>query len=357
MQPDLATVEPRTHVREAFQHRAPAVLPYQWDMVPAVRDAVDARLGGPRWRESLTVFLHGTDFPFPHRADRPDGTYVDAYGAVWESSDIQHLVQPALAEPSLEGLAWPDVDALWNAHADRMRQQLAEHPERYKMAGFDAGLFERAWALRGFAETLMDMAADPAFATALFDAILEHQLRIVEKLVTLDVDAIWFSDDWGHQHGSIMGPGLWRRYIKPRQARLNELVHRAGKKAIQHCCGSVMELLPEIVEIGVDGLHPVQPEANDPFAVKRQFGRDLLLWGGGPSQSLIPFGTPAAIRDRFRRLREVLGADGGYICAPSKTMLDETPVDNAIATVEGVSGRRSAGHDAADSPRQTDDHD
>jgi len=78
MMPDLATPEPRTHVLEAFRHRAPAVLLYQWDMVPAVRDAVDARLGGPGWRDSLTVFLHGTDFPLPRRAERPDGTYVDA---------------------------------------------------------------------------------------------------------------------------------------------------------------------------------------------------------------------------------------------------------------------------------------
>ncbi len=74
------------------------------------------------------------------------------------------------------------------------------------------------------------------------------------------------------------------------------------------------------------------------YPVAWKDGRDLLIWGGGPSQSLIPFGTPAAIRDRFRRLREELGAGGGYICAPSKTMLDETPVDNAIATVEVVVG-------------------
>jgi len=331
-------MSPRTHVIEAFQHRPPAVMPYQWDMAPVVRDAVDARLGGIRWRETLTVFMHGTDFPLPHRETRPEGTHVDAYGARWESGNIMHLAQPALAEPTLQGIQWPAIDTLWDQHADAMRRQLAEHPERYTMAGLGAGLFERAWALRGFTEVLMDMAADPAFATALFDAILEHQLQIVAKLLTLDIDAIWFSDDWGQQRGLIMGPVLWRRYIKPRKATLIEQVHRAGKKAIVHCCGTVMDILPEIIEIGVDCLHPVQPETMDPFAVKREFGQELVLWGGGPSQSLIPFGTPGEIRDCFQRLREVLGEGGGYICAPAKTMLAETPVENAIATVEGVVG-------------------
>jgi len=329
---------PRNHVIEAFRHTQPAVLPYQWDMRPALRDAIDTHLEGTCWRDSLTVFMHGTDFPLPHET-QSDDTYLDAYGAVWQSGTIQHLVQPALSEPSLQELVWPDIDVIWSQHADGMRHQLAEHPERYRMAGLGAGLFERAWAIRGFAEVLMDMAADPTFATSLFDAIFEHQSQIVAKLLTLDLDAIWFSDDWGQQRGMIMSPTLWRQYIKPRKARLIEQVHRAGMKAIVHSCGSVTEILSEIVEIGVDCLHPIQPEAMDPFAVKQACGKDIVLWGGGPSQSLIPFGTPDEIRERFRRLRAVLGEGGGYICAPAKTITAETPVANAIATVEGVAGQ------------------
>lgn len=336
--PGAKAMRPRDYVVEAFEFREPAVLPYQWYMDQAVRDAVDARMGGTRWRDRLISFFYEDCFPLPNREIGDSGQYIDAYGSRWARGSIMHLLRPALAEPDLRGFVWPDVDALWAGHADALRARLAAHPDRYRVAGLSFGLFERGWTLRGFAEILMDMASDPAFAEALFDAIMEHQMRIVDKLLMLDIDAVWFSDDWGQQTGLIMGPALWRRYIKPRKAAMIAQVHRAGKKAVMHCCGSVMEIMPEIVEIGLDGLQSLQPEAMDPFELKRRFGRDIVLWGGGPSQSLIPFGAPDEIRAAFRRLRSEMGVGGGYICGPAKPMLAETPVENAIATMEGVVG-------------------
>lgn len=334
---------PRDHVRDAFEHREPAIIPYQWDMEPSVREAVDARLGGSAWRDHLTDFFDWVHFPLPNLETRSDGHYVDAYGSRWESGNIMHLLQPVLSEADLSPLSWPDVEALWKAHKDEVAVRTAEHSGRYRLAGLSFGLFERAWTLRGFTEVLMDMAADPGFAGRLFDAIQEHQLHILDKLLTLDIDAIWFSDDWGQQNGLIMGPELWRRYIKPRKAKMIDRVHQAGKKAVMHCCGSVMDILPEIIEIGLDGLQSLQPEAMDPFVLKREYGKDIVLWGGGPSQSLIPFGRPEEIREHFRRLREVMGAGGGYVCSAAKTIMTDTSVDNAIATVEGVVGHRIDG--------------
>jgi uroporphyrinogen decarboxylase len=329
---------PRECVITALDHQKPEILPYQLYMDPAVRDAVDREMGGRRWRDSLIPFFHETWFVYPNRETRPDGRYVDAFGSLWESGSIMHHLQPAMPEPSFKGFQWPNLDTIWDQQQPKLAEAISLNPNSYHWAAFGFGLFERAWTLRGFNEILMDLAGEPAFCEDLFDQIMEHQMKLVGLLLTLDIDAIFFSDDWAYQKGLIMGPELWRQMIKPRKARMIEQVHRAGKKAILHCCGSVMEVLPEIVEIKLDCLQSLQPEAMDVFEIKRRHGDSLALWGGGPSQSLIPFGTPAEIRAAFARLRHELGAGGGYICAPSKPLLSETPVANAVAAIEGTIG-------------------
>lgn len=330
---------PRECVLAALAHQEPETLPYQLYMDPAVREAVDREMGGVLWRDSLIPFFHETWFVYPNQETQPDGRYVDAFGSLWESGSIMHHLQPALSEPSLKGFQWPDLDAIWESQQPKLADAIRLNPNSYRWAALGFGLFERAWTLRGFNEILMDLASEPAFCEDLLDQIMEHQMKVVGLLLTLDIDAIFFSDDWAYQKGLIMGPELWRQMIKPRKATMIEQVHRAGKKAILHCCGSVMEVLPEMIEIKLDCLQSLQPEAMDVFEIKRRYGSSLALWGGGPSQSLIPFGTPEEVRAAFARLRRELGAGGGYISGPSKPLLSETPAANAVAAIEGTIGR------------------
>jgi uroporphyrinogen decarboxylase len=112
------------------------------------------------------------------------------------------------------------------------------------------------------------------------------------------------------------------------------LVHEAGKVALSHCCGSIVDVLPDVVEIGLDVLESVQPEAMDPYALKRLYGRQITFWGGLGSQSTIQFGTPREIREEIARLCEHMGRGGGYILSPAKPLQPGTPVENAAAVVE-----------------------
>jgi len=331
-------MNPRQCVFTALDRREPDRLPYFFTLEPGIEAAVNEALGGDSWREDLVTFIEVEDLAFPHRETMAGGRYVDGYGSQWESGSIMHLVRPALSKPSLGGFAWPDVDALWHESRDALKARFAGHTDRFRAVFIPFGPFERAWTLRGFTEILTDMIAEPAFCEDLFEAILHHQMDMIEHLVTLDIDAVLFSDDWGQQNGLIMGPDLWRRYLKPRMAKMIGRVHEAGKKAVLHCCGCVTEILPEIIDMGLDCLESVQPEAMDVFELKRIYGRDIAFWGGGPSQSLIPFGPPEEIQHRFKRLRDEVGAGGGYICAPAKEILDGTPVANAVAAIEGLSG-------------------
>jgi len=329
---------PRDQVITTLQHREPELMPYAVPMEKEIIEGINTAMGGTKWFESLINFFHGTVFPLPNRKVFEDGRYVDAYGSLWQPGSAMHLLEPVMKDTDLDTFEWPDIETLWAEKKAEREQCIGENQERYRTAHISFGLFERGWALRGFAEVLMDMAADKTFAHELFDAIMEHQMRMVAHLLELDVDAMFFSDDWGFQRGLIMGPDLWREYIKPRKRKMIEHVHAAGKKAMMHCCGTVMEIMPEIVEIKLDCLQSLQPEAMDVFELKRRFGKDIALYGGGPSQSTIPFGTPDEIRACFRRLREELGKGGGYICGSAKAIMTDTSIENAIATVEGICG-------------------
>jgi uroporphyrinogen decarboxylase len=143
-------------------------------------------------------------------------------------------------------------------------------------------------------------------------------------------------DDWGGQRGVLIGPERWRRFYKPRYARIFEAVHAQGKLAIMHCCGSAADIMGDIVEIGLDVLESVQPEAvgMNPYALKSKWGDKITFWGGLGSQRTIPFGTPDGIRGEIRRLRGEMSRGGGYILAPAKPLRPETPTENAVAVVE-----------------------
>jgi uroporphyrinogen decarboxylase len=144
------------------------------------------------------------------------------------------------------------------------------------------------------------------------------------------------ADDWGQQRGVLLGAERWRRYIKPGTARIIETIHAAGKAAILHCCGSVTEIMPDIIDMGLDVLESVQAEATgmDPYALKKAYGHHLTFWGGLGSQSIIPHGTPDQLRAEVKRLVSEMGRGGGYILAPTKGLMNGMPVENAAAILE-----------------------
>lgn len=183
----------------------------------------------------------------------------------------------------------------------------------------------------------MDCVAEPDFFAALLDRLTDLYLAQLALCADLSADAFMFGDDWGDQRGVMIGPERWRRYLKPRYARLYEAAHAQGKIVISHCCGSVADILADVIEIGLDVLESVQPEARgmNPYALKKQWGDQITFGGGLGSQSTIPFGRPEEIRAEIRRLRREMGHGGGYILAPAKALQPETPTANAVAVLEG----------------------
>jgi uroporphyrinogen decarboxylase len=305
-----------------------------------VAERLDDYYGSDAWRSLVDDAIR--QLPIPSiglLVDIEAGRYfTDLFGSTWRVDLRPHqLVEPALKEPSLDGLKLPEIDDCFDPDwGERVRQQVEEQKNHFLVAFFGFGLFERSWTLRGFENALMDVVAHPDFYDELIERLANHQMLILERLLELPVDGIMFSDDWGYQQGVLIGAERWRSIFKPRLARLYARTHGVGKYVLSHCCGSIVEILPDLVEIGLDVYESVQPEAKDnsPYELKRKFGDRLTFWGGLGSQSTIPFGTPDEIRAEVVRLCREMGRGGGYILSPAKDLQPETPTENAAALVE-----------------------
>lgn len=328
----------KERVRAQIEHRETDYIPYIIGFEGDVAERLDAYYGDDGWRG----LIHNAIVHVRHPLWGVDGTageyYTDVYGSVWQvNRRPYHLVEPALKTRSLEGYVFPDVrasfDQAWEEGALRTIEQYAD---RFVVAGFGFGLFERTWTLRGFEGALMDAAAEPEFYDELVERVADHQMEIVERLLELPLDGIMFGDDWGFQQGVLLGPERWRHMLKPRLARMYERVHQAGKFTISHCCGSIVDVMPDVIEIGLDVLESVQPEARgmNPYELKSRFGKEITFWGGLGSQSTIPFGTAEEIHAEVSKLCADMGRGGGYILGPAKDLQPGTPTENAAAVVE-----------------------
>ncbi|MGI6207875.1 MAG: uroporphyrinogen decarboxylase family protein [Anaerolineae bacterium] len=329
---------PREMVIAQLNHEETPYIPYAIGFEGDVAERLDAYYGSTRWRELLDNHLRAVVGANLGTPGPEEGCLVrDLHGTLWRTDRRPvHLEEPALKKPSLEGYTFPSMDEVFpEGQLEASRQAAEKLRERYFVyAGIGFGLFERTWTLRSFNEALMDAAAEPDFYDELVERICQHQLELLDRVLELPIDGIRFSDDWGYQRGVLLGTERWRRFIKPRLARLYQRVHDAGKYALSHCCGNVADIVPDLIEIKLDCLESIQPEAMDPYELKRLYGDKIAFWGGLGSQSTIPFGTPAAIKAEVERLCREMGRGGGYILGPAKSLQPETSTENAAAVVE-----------------------
>jgi len=337
-------MKPREIVLEQIHHHETTPVPYTLGFEGDVAERLDAHYGSKAWRDRLKPFIRGASVLSNMKKEptEREGIQRDPYGTLWRMDRRPwHLESPALATASFEGYRWPKPEEFHQDAAAIAKAQefvAAERGEHFILGSIGWGLFETSWGIRGFQNALMDAAAAPGFYGELLDRITGQFLAYLDFTLRClpDVDAIMFGDDWGDQRGVILGPERWRRLLKPRWARLYKAVHERGKLVISHCCGSIVDILPDVIEIGLDVLESVQPEARgmNPYELKKRWGDKLAFWGCLGSQSTIPFGTPAAIKAEVARLRREMGKGGGFILAPAKSLQPETPTENAAAVVE-----------------------
>lgn len=330
---------PREIVLDAIAHQETPQVPYTFSFEEVVGAKLDAHYGSSAWRDEIKQYIVWTSAVDTDLKTVIDERFVrDGYGGIWrQDCRPWHLEKPPLDQPEWGDYVFPSAQEFlrpdWKAEAVKTCE---ENQKSFMLANLGWGLFERSWNLRGFENALMDCITDPDFFGEMLDKLCALYLEFVEYTADLPVDGILFGDDWGDQRGNIVGPDRWRKLIKPRWARIYERVHHHGKIVMHHSCGSIAEILPDIIEIGVDVMESCQPEARgmNPFELKRKFGDKITFWGALGSQSTIPNGTPDELRTAIRRLKSEMSVDGGYILAPAKPLQPETPAENAAAILE-----------------------
>jgi uroporphyrinogen decarboxylase len=332
-------MNPRECVLAALNQRQPDRVPYTLGFEDNYDLLLDKHFGSPDWRKRLIPFIiHVAGVDTDYKEQLGNGRTRDAYGGIWrEDRRPWHLEKPPLDAPSLSGYTFPAPEKFFRPDwKEKGIQTVQSNTESFVVADLGWGLFERSWNLRGFENTLMDVIQEPDFFEACLDHLTSLYLQFVDYIADLHADAIMFGDDWGDQRGIIIGPQRWRQFIKPRWAQIYTAVHRHGMYVMHHSCGSIAQIMPDLIEIGIDVIESVQPEAAgmNPYELKKQWGEKISFWGGLGSQSIIPFGTPEQITQEVRRLRSQMGCDGGYILAPAKAIQPETPLANALALLD-----------------------
>jgi uroporphyrinogen decarboxylase len=273
--------------------------------------------------------------------------YVDEWGVRWKdvpyhtrfgSGIYTEMTGHPLAEDDAIGNYRPPDPTrtdLYNEAEDLIRVWKQE----YWIAGMTVcTIFETAWALRGYERLLTDFLLRPALADAILDIPFHYHLSAARKLVDLGVDMIWAGDDVGTQDRMLMSPAAWRRFLKPRLAEFISALKKQNPKVIiaYHSDGCIYPIIPELIEIGVDVLNPVQPQSMDPEKLKRAYGDKLCFWGTIDIQQTLPYGTPAEVKAEVVERLRTIGKNGGLILGPTHNVQLDTPVENFRAMVEAI---------------------
>ena len=206
------------------------------------------------------------------------------------------------------------------------------------MAGSAATLYYFSAELRGFEQFMFDLAADPALIETLVDKVLEWMIEFTSRYLDEIGDYVegwWMGDDWGMQTGPIMRPELFRGIFKPRYRRLLDVVRsKTAAKVCLHTCGATYWILPDLADLGVDVVHPVQPTAagnHDPVRIKRDFGKQFVFYSNISNTQTLPYGTPEAVSAEATRKIRALAPGGGYIFSAGHNIQADVPPENIVA--------------------------
>ncbi|MDH7570060.1 MAG: uroporphyrinogen decarboxylase family protein, partial [Armatimonadota bacterium] len=336
----MGTLTPRERVRAALSHEEPDRVPmdlgatYASGIIQGAYQRLCAYLGlsppmhAPAGRSAtasideevlrrLQVDCRGItpNTPDLWTTHNADGTQTDGWGVTWGRPPGGHfyVVKPPLAgEPALadvERLPIPDPDD------PQITDGLQESVSRLRAAGdyaiclnLPSRLVHQIEFQRGYAEALVDLVSNPTLAEALMERITEFNVRAACRVLDLignEVDVVCIGDDLGTQNGPFVNPRTYRALIKPRQRRLTEAIRRRTNAFLfYHSCGSVVDLIPDLIDLGVQVLNPVQVSAAgmDPERLKREFGKHLAFWGAVDTHRVLPRGTPSEVEDKVRQL-------------------------------------------------------
>ena len=343
---------PRERVWQAVNRGTPDKVPKEAGFTPALMERFQKETGsnspadyfGMETRHVGFAGLRPEDFPdFSEymKALPPNARLMSEYGTASVPANFHHFwgyvypLQKAQTVDEIERYPWPDVTLAYrHGHLESQVAQL--HQQGYFVTGFAGHIFETSWQLIGFEKMFEDLVVNPALAEAVLEHIVQDNCFRARRFAEVGVDMLGVGDDVGMEDRMMMHPNLWRKFLKPRLAR-----EIAAARAVNpdipvwyHSDGDISLIIDDLIEVGVTVLNPVQPECLDVYSLKRLYGERLAFWGTIGTQSVMPFGTPKAVKQTVKEMIALFAP--GLVLAPTHVLEPDVPWENVIAFFEAV---------------------
>lgn len=275
----------------------------------------------------------------------------DEFGVVWSMPDDQGLYMDIsyhpLAHATVADIArYPFPKGDDPSRFSGVREEalkIREHTPYALSSGICGVTYETCWYMRGLERWYMDMVENTAFCEALIDRTAQYWVDWMSGFLGQVgdlLDVIMIGDDLAGQHGPLFSPAFYRAVVRPRQQRVVQAIKKhTSAKIWYHTCGACVEYIPDLIEMGIDILNPVQISARgmDPETLKRRFGDHIVFWGGGiDSQRILPFATPDQVRAEVKANVDVWKPGGGYVFNNVHNIQAGVPPENVVAMYEAA---------------------
>ncbi|WP_206811918.1 uroporphyrinogen decarboxylase family protein [Paradesulfitobacterium ferrireducens] len=353
-------MKPRERFLAAVNLQEPDRVPVFANLTPQVAEKLGKKMGLPYAAEDsfLSTRISHTEILLelgndavgigPGR-EKPtirleDGRLKDEFEIIYQTVGLydEAVVRPLAECETIDDLnRYQLPDPLAPSRFELAEKMVARYQENYAIVGdLEATIFELSWNLVGMEKFLMDMAMGKEYLFELLDRVAEYNTKIGVRLIELGADVIWMGDDFGTQQGMMISPAMYRNIFKPRQRKVIKDFKEANPnvKIAYHSCGSIVPIIEDLIEVGVDILNPVQPQAKgmDLALFKEKFGDRIAFLGGVDVQGVLPNGTPADVEEEVKQRILAAGKGGGYVLAPAHNIQPDTSLENIYAMYEAV---------------------
>lgn len=339
----------RERILAALRHEQPDRTPRDFWAEPPTMKRLFAHVGHAdkdQLLDSLGVDVRHLEAPAPPEREVDKGLFQNFWGEryVYNQTpwgpmreDAKGALVDARSLRDLEAFDWPTPDCL---DRSQLTTQCARYKEHALLYGF-ADVWQRPALVRGWEDMFIDMAERPDWVHFLgrkfTDFYLEDYTRAAE-ITGGRIDLYLLISDLGTQRGPLISLAMFREFVAPYLKEMIDRIHSLGGLVLYHTCGTVRAFIPDLIQLGVDVLDPIQPTGPQmaPEGLKGDFGDRLSFHGGMDMQNLLPMGTPAQVEAEARRYCEVLGKDGGYILGPAHLFQPDVPPENIMAVYRGA---------------------
>lgn len=263
------------------------------------------------------------------------GNFVDEFGTTWDTAgnyDIGDWGMVAFPIEDFDFSNYTFPDGKSEGRYVTAIKVMEKYKDRFNVMRI-TGPLNLGWYTMGFSEFLIGMLVEKETIHMVFDKVTEYICNLIDR-IPAGVDAVRMIEDWGIQSGLMFSKELWMEYLYPSYKQIYQKIRSKGLYVMQHSCGDITDLMPVMVELGVDVIDAMQPEAMDIAQIKKDFGRDIVLFGGLGSQSTIPRGIPADVIAEAVSTLKIMSEGGKYIFGPAGSIPTEAPIENVIALVD-----------------------